>query len=173
MNITLVGFMGTGKSSVGRLLARRLGMRFVDTDDVIEKETGVSISEIFAKHGEQKFRDIERDVVRRVALKDNLVISAGGGIVLRKENIDDLKRNGPVVCLSATPEEIWARVKKTSHRPLLMVDDPLGRIRELLAAREPAYALADACVDTTGLTVAEVSERVIAAVEKWKAEERR
>ncbi|MEM4390102.1 MAG: shikimate kinase [Candidatus Micrarchaeia archaeon] len=170
MNITLVGFMGTGKSSVGRLLAKRLGMRFVDTDAIIEKETGASISEIFAKHGEQKFRDIERDVVRRVALEDNLVISAGGGVVLRKENIDDLKRNGPVICLTATPEEIWARVKKSSHRPLLMVSDPLARIRELLAAREPAYALADAQVETTGISIAEVAEKVMAAVERWKAE---
>jgi len=169
LNITLVGFMGTGKSSVGRLLARRAGMKFVDTDEIIEKETGTTISEIFAKQGEQRFREIERDVVRRVSRMDGLVISAGGGVVLRAENISDLKRNGPVICLSATPEEIWARVKKTRRRPLLNVEEPQKRIRELLAAREPAYALADARIETTKLSIAEVAEEVEKAVSAWKA----
>ena len=163
-NVVLVGFMGTGKTTVGKAVASKLGYSFVDVDDMIEKEQGVSISRIFSELGESYFRLLERDMVKSLAMKDRLVISAGGGAVLDTRNVDDLKRVGPLVCLVASPEEILKRVGGSTTRPLLRVPDPLGKIREMLEDRAPFYALADVTVDTTGCKVDEVAEKVFAAV---------
>lgn len=160
-NITLVGFMGTGKTTVGRLLAERLGYTFVDADDEIEREQGVSITHIFSELGEAHFRDLETDMLKRLSARENLVISAGGGAVIRAENVESLKKGGPVVCLAATPEEIYDRVRHSTHRPLLKVDDPLGRIRELMELRRKFYSRADYKVDTGGLTPGEVVDKIL------------
>jgi len=160
-NIILVGFMGTGKTAVGRKLSHILGYPLIDTDDLIEEEIGVSIPEIFNRFGEPFFREVESRVVERVSKLDAHVISTGGGVVLREENLKNLRRNGIIFCLNATPEEIWRRVSSENHRPLLNVPDPMGRIRELLARRAPFYAKADFQVETTGRSIEEITEEIL------------
>ena len=160
-NIILVGFMGTGKTSVGRRLSHRLEMTYVDTDDIIEKTTGLCITDIFVQQGESFFRELESKAVHHVSGLDKYVISTGGGVVLRTENLDMLKRNGVVFCLSATSKEIWARVKNETHRPLLRAPDPVEKIREMLKAREAYYALADYTIQTDGVPIEQVTDEII------------
>ncbi|MFQ5815592.1 MAG: shikimate kinase [Candidatus Hydrothermarchaeaceae archaeon] len=164
-NIVLTGFMGSGKSSVGKRIAKRLGMKVVDTDDLIEERMCMSINDIFAEHGEPYFREVEKNVVREVSDLDNRVIVTGGGVVLDKENIRSLGVKGVIVYLHVTPEEAYERVRHRTHRPLLNVDDPLGKIRELLEYREPFYADNDVEVNTTGMGVSEVADEVLMRVE--------
>lgn len=160
-NIILVGFMGTGKTSVGRRLSHRLGMTYVDTDEIIEKTTGRCITDIFVHKGESYFRELESEAVHQVSGLDKHVISTGGGVVLRTENLAMLKRNGVVFCLSATSEEIWARVKNETHRPLLKAPDPVEKIREMLKARQAHYALADYTIQTDGVPIEQVTDEII------------
>ncbi|MCD6506286.1 shikimate kinase [Candidatus Poribacteria bacterium] len=160
-NIILVGFMGTGKTAVGRKLSHILRYPLIDTDDLIEEEIGVSIPEIFNRFGEPFFREVESQVVERVSKLDAHVISTGGGVVLREENLKNLRRNGIIFCLNATPEEIWRRVSSESHRPLLNAPDPMGRIRKLLARRAPFYAKADFQIETTGRSIEEITEEIL------------
>jgi len=160
-NIVLVGFMGTGKTSVGIKLAEMLGMTFVDTDDVIEKDSGMIISDIFSKHGENYFRDLESEVAEKISKLKNQVVATGGGIVKREINIENLKKTGLLFCLDASPEVIAQRTSGYSHRPLLQVDDPISRIRDLLKEREPLYAKADYRIDTSELTVEQVIEKMV------------
>lgn len=160
-NIVLTGFMGTGKSSVGRELARRLGMRLVELDAEIEKAEGTAISEIFSRHGETYFRDRETEMARRFAAGKNLVISTGGGIVMREENMNALREGGVIVCLSASPETILERTGTSDERPLLQVDDPAGEISVLLEKRRPFYEKADIMIDTDAFSPAEIAERII------------
>lgn len=159
-NIVLVGFMGTGKTSVGRRLASQLRMRYVDTDDVIEQESGRRISDIFSEDGEPAFRELESEAVRKVSKMRNQVISTGGGVVLKKANMKKLKRNGVVFCLTATAEEIYRRVGHQTHRPLLQTPDALAKIRTMLAERHPYYAQADYMVKTTGRSFGEISAHI-------------
>ena len=149
-NIVLVGFMGTGKTSVGRRLASQLRMRYVDTDDIVERDNRRRISDIFAEDGEPAFRELESEAVRKVSKLYNHVISTGGGVVLREANMIELKQNGIVFCLTATPEEIYRRVGHQSHRPLLQTPDPLAKIRSMLEERHPYYSEADHMISTTG-----------------------
>jgi len=135
-NIVLVGFMGTGKTCVGKLLAGKLGMSFVDMDDVIEKQEGKSISLIFAEDGEPYFRKLERKLVRELSCKKDLVIGAGGGVVLNRYNIEEFSCTGRVVCLTAEPETILERVTKDTHRPLLAEGNKLEKIKTLLERRK-------------------------------------
>jgi shikimate kinase len=160
-NIVLTGFMGAGKSTVGRRLANALKRNMVDTDDMIEREAGMGIPEIFAKHGEDYFRDIEEKIVAKASSLKNHVIVTGGGVVLREKNIQNLRRNGVIIYLHASPEVIYARVKNQTHRPLLQVKDPMGKIRELLEFRAPFYANNDYTIDTSSLTVEEVVDEVL------------
>lgn len=164
-NIVLTGFMGAGKSVVGRKLAERLGLGVVDTDDVIEEESGMEISEIFSRFGETRFRELESEAVQKVASLENSVIVTGGGVVLKAENITTLKKNGSIVYLRASPEAIYNRVKDETHRPLLQVADPPGRIRELLEQRTPFYANNDIEIDTTNLSVDEVVEEIVKRID--------
>src|SRR5689334_2900609 len=127
-NIVLCGFMGTGKSSVGRLVAEQLRFAFLDTDVVIEARAGKPITQIFADEGEAAFREMECKVVKEMALRDRTVISTGGGLVVNPENMANLKQHALVVCLWASPEQIYARVKSQNHRPLLQEADPLEKI---------------------------------------------
>jgi shikimate kinase len=160
-NITLVGFMGTGKTTVGRILAKRLGYRFIDVDEEIEREQGVSITHIFSEMGEPYFRQLERGLIKTLSLKEGLVISAGGGAVIDERNIEAMKQGGALVCLSATPDEIMKRVGKSGNRPLLQVPDPMAKIMELMSKREPFYRKADITVDTTMKTPEEVAAEVM------------
>ena len=160
-NIVLVGFMGTGKTSVGQRLARRLGMTYVDTDDIIEQTAGRRITDIFNQHGELYFRELESDAVQKVSRLDDHVISTGGGVVLRAENLEFLKRNGVVFCLMATSEEIWARVKHETHRPLLKAPNPVKKIHEMLKDREAYYARADCMIRTDGVPIERVADKII------------
>jgi len=152
--------MGTGKTSVGQRLARQLGMTFLDMDDVIEQRENRPISRIFAEDGEPHFRVLERRLVRELAARTDLVIGAGGGIVLNPDNIRDFASTGLVVCLTAEPETILRRVAHETHRPLLAVEDKLERIRALLAKRRPLYDAIPCRIDTNDLTVDQVVDRV-------------
>jgi len=160
-NIALVGFMGTGKTTVGKILARRMNYAFVDIDALIEKEQGAAITRIFSEFGEPYFRKLEADMISRLSCQEGLVISAGGGAVMDSRNVDNLKMCGSLVCLTASPEVILKRVGGSTHRPLLKTPDPLGRVKELLAARAPYYARADITVDTDGLTAEEAAGRIL------------
>lgn len=161
-NIILVGFMGTGKSSVGQYLARRLGCRFVDMDTLIESRVGKPITRIFAEDGEASFRNTERTLVQELARQSNQVIAAGGGTVLNPNNIHDFSQSGQVICLSASPEEILARISNSYQRPLLNQPNPAAAIRKLLTQRQPYYSAIPFQVDTTGKTVQEVAELIMA-----------
>ena len=160
-NLALVGFMGTGKSSVGRIVARQLNFAFVDTDQLIEARTHKSISTIFAEQGEPAFRESEAKVVRELASQRDLVIAAGGGLVVDAGNLASLRQHALIVCLWASPETIWQRVCNQRHRPLLQDPDPLGKIQRLLAERKPAYLQADILVNTEQRSAREVAQHVI------------
>src|SRR5215212_5911778 len=160
-NIALIGFMGTGKSSVGRLLASHLHFRFVDTDELIESRAGRSIAEIFAQAGEEVFRGIEKQVVSELARGQRTVISTGGGLAANADNMASLKEHALVVCLWASPEAIWERVHAQTHRPLLQGADPMVKIRELLAKRETFYRRADVLVNTEMRSIKEVAQHVL------------
>jgi len=160
-NIALIGFMGTGKTSVGHLVARRLHFEFLDTDHLIERRAGMTISEIFARQGEARFREIEREVVDALVERERCVIATGGGVGATPELLDSLKRHALVVCLWASPERIWQRVSRQAHRPLLHVPDPQQRIRELLAQRQPVYRQADVLLNTELRSVRQVTQQVV------------
>jgi shikimate kinase len=160
-NVALAGFMGVGKSSVGRQVAAELQFEFVDTDEVIETRTGVKVSEIFAMHGEAAFRKFEHELVAEMVSWSNKVISTGGGLVVNPENLASLKTHSLVVCLWATPDTIYQRTKHQTHRPLLQAADPLAKIRELLATREAAYKQADVLVNTEQRSVKEIAAHVL------------
>lgn len=169
--LVLTGFMGTGKSSVGRLLARRLGWGFVDTDALIEARCGRTIPELFAEKGEAVFRAWEAAVAQELTLETNLVIATGGGMMLNVGNAAALGQNSLVICLTADPETILARVQAMpGQRPLLNTPDPAERIRQLLATRDEVYKRW-AQVDTTFLNVEQVMEAVMGLMtEKGTAE---
>ena len=151
MNIVLTGMMGTGKNLVGRELAQRTGMQYVNTDDIVEKKAGCAISDIFKDQGEDVFRDLERDAVRYAASLDNYVISTGGGVVKDKGIMDLLQENAVIVCLKADAKTIFQRTEKDDARPLLDVEDRLAEIQKLLDTREVFYSRCDFSVDTAGM----------------------
>jgi shikimate kinase len=159
-NIVLVGFMGTGKTVVAKALAQDLGMRYVSVDDLIEKREKITIKDIFEKQGEQYFRKLEKEIVLEVSGMRGRVVDPGGGIVLDEENMRNLKNSGIVICLWAEPETIHERTRLNAHRPLLNVKDPLGRIKEMLETRRPFYNGADLHVQTDGLDVKQVVEKI-------------
>jgi len=159
-NIVLVGFMGTGKTVIARRLAEDTGMTYVSTDDLIETREGRTINSIFREDGEPYFRALEKEVVKEVAVKAGQVIDAGGGVVLDGENVDNLKKGGVVICLWAEPGTIYDRTREYGHRPLLNVDDPKGRIRDILEKRKPFYRKADFHIDTTDLAIDQAVERI-------------
>ncbi|HCL82252.1 MAG TPA: shikimate kinase, partial [Nitrospiraceae bacterium] len=147
-NIVLTGFMGTGKTEVGRILAQKLGYTLVDADTEIEKEQKTTITEIFKQYGEPKFREIESGVIKRLSEMEKAVISTGGGAVLKQENMDNLRKRGVIFCLTASPETILERTSINNDRPLLQVENPLQKIKELLEFRRPYYEKADIMIDT-------------------------
>ena len=159
-NLVLIGFMGTGKSSVGQAVAGQLHFSFLDTDQVIEQRVGKSVGEIFAGDGEPAFRDWERRIVVELAARTKTVIATGGGLPADDANLASLKTHALVVCLWASPEKIWERVRGQSHRPLLNDPDPLAKIRRLLEVREPYYRQADVLVNTEMRSVRDVAQQV-------------
>jgi dihydroorotase len=163
-NIVLMGFMGTGKSAVGRALARRLGQPFLDMDTIIEERAGKPIPRIFAEDGEPHFRAMERTLAQELSQRHGLVIACGGGVVLNPDNIRDYSRTGVVVCLTATPETIFKRTAKDRNRPLLEEKDRMQRIVELLEKRKALYAAISHQVDTTAPTADQVAETIMRIV---------
>ena len=163
-NIYIVGFMGTGKTSAGRLVAGRLGLEFADMDTLIAEREKRSIPDIFKDSGETYFRALEKKIVGELTRKDGVDVSCGGGTFVDPENIALLKKTGTVVCLSSSPERILERTKRYVHRPLLKVADPLGRIRELLEARRPSYEQAHHMIDADRLSVEETAEALLDAM---------
>ncbi len=164
-NIYLVGLMGAGKSTVGRLLARRLSKRFVDTDHEIEKRNGVTIPVIFEIEGEDGFRRREQEVLTDLTQEQGLVLSTGGGIVLRPENREALRNHGFVVYLNARPELLAERTKHDRSRPLLNVEDPRTRLRQLHAGRDPLYReVAHAIVETGRGAPQQVVQAILAEI---------
>lgn len=160
-NLALIGFMGTGKTSVGHLAADQLGFRFIDTDHWIEERAGASIPELFAHHGEAAFRDLERRLVLELGQIKGAVISTGGGLGANEENLAALKNHSLVICLWASAEAIFQRVGHQGHRPLLQCDQPLDRIRELLAAREAVYRQADVLLNTEMRSAREIAHLAV------------
>ena len=152
-NIVLIGFMGSGKTMIARELGKRLKAMVVSTDVLIEAQEGQSIHDIFKAKGEAYFRGLETDIVKKAALRRGIIIDCGGGVVLRKENLQLLKANGIVFYLQATPEVIYQRIKDEKHRPLLKVPDPLGCIKELYQQRLPLYNQADFTIDANDASI--------------------
>lgn len=165
-NIVLTGFMGTGKSEVSQELSKVLGWKVIDIDTEIEKSQGMKITGIFKQFGEPRFRDIEAEMIKNLSKNKNVIISTGGGAVLRQENMDALRENGVIICLTATPETILKRTSNNNDRPLLQVEDPLKKIRELLKFRMPYYEKADIMIDTENKTPLEIAEEIIERVNK-------
>ena len=155
-NIFLVGFMGAGKTTVGRILARKLGWRYCDADKVIETAAGKSITEIFSGLGEEYFRRLESDTLRKLALKEKQVIATGGGAVMRA-----MKEGGVTVYLKAPMSVIWERVKRSKTRPLLNVENPREAAETLLSKRIPYYESADVTIETESFTPEETAGEII------------
>ena len=169
-NVVLVGFMGSGKSSVGREIAGRCELRFLDTDSIIRRKYRKSISDIFASFGEPAFRDEENRVLGDLQNARRVVLATGGGIVLQTRNHGLLRSLGVVIWLTASEEVIWERVSRNQSRPLLQTANPRATIRNLMSARYPLYrSVADITLETSGLTHQEVADRLVAAIGAWSA----
>ena len=160
-NLALAGFMGTGKSSVGQLVAGHLRFHFLDTDAVIESRAGKPISRIFEQEGEAVFRELERNLVRELEGYEQTVIATGGGLITDERNLASLKSHALVACLWATPATILKRTGHQTHRPLLQTTDPAQTIADLLAKREPHYRQADLLINTEFRSAKEVATQVI------------
>jgi shikimate kinase len=162
-NIVLVGFMGTGKSTVGKWLATSLGWRFADSDEAVIRYAGDSISEIFCKHGEAYFRLLESQVLKEILAEDQQVLATGGGVVLAGENRACMLENGFVIALNASPETIIRRVSSDQSRPLLQ-GDLQERVYALLEQRKHAYDFAHATIDTSDLTTEQIVKQIVELV---------
>jgi len=160
--------MGTGKTAVGKELARKKKWQFVDLDELIELREKRTIADIFAKDGEPYFRKIEKKILNEVSRENKFVVACGGGIVIDQENIKTMKEAGIIICLTATPEAILKRTSGYAHRPLLNVKYPKKQIELLLKLRSPFYAQADKTIDTSKITVKEVVEKVLKLISKIK-----
>ncbi|MCX8026728.1 MAG: shikimate kinase [Thermodesulfovibrionales bacterium] len=167
-NIVIIGFMGTGKTTVGKMLAQRLGFSFLDIDTEIEKTQNMTIKDIFANFGEERFREIETQTIRMIKDKSHLVIATGGGVVTKSENMNMLKENGIIVCLTASAESIFQRVRHKQDRPLLLTENPLETIKELLKKRQDLYKKADIHIDTTNLNPMEVVSAILDGLDKGR-----
>ena len=164
-NLVLLGFMGTGKSALGRRIAALAGCPFLDMDAELERRAGKSISRIFAEDGEAAFRRLESELAAEWGRREGAVIACGGGVVLRAENLQALGANGRLVCLTARPEVILARTAHSKKRPLLAGEDPEQKVRDLLAARAPLYAQIPLQFDTSDESPEALAARLC---ELWK-----
>jgi shikimate kinase len=169
-NVYLVGLMGAGKTTIGRALANRLGLGFVDSDRVVEERTGVSIPTVFEIEGEEGFRKRESLVIAELSQMSGLVVATGGGAVLRPENRSNLKASGFVVYLNVPPHLLWERTRHDKNRPLLKVANPLLRLRELYHERDPFYReVADLVIDGSKVKAQGVLQLLVKEIgERWK-----
>ena len=169
-NIVLIGFMGTGKTAVGQVLAKRLNRQLIEVDAIIEQTAGKTISDIFSNDGEIYFRELEIEAIKRAAAGEKQVIACGGGAVLNTINIDRLRVTGVIINLSAAPEIILKRtIKQNGSRPLLNVEQPLDRIKELQKLRKPLYdRAADVTINTSKLNIDAVAEKIINRLKKYE-----
>jgi len=165
MNIILIGFRGTGKTTIGKLLAKQLGKEFIDADVYLEKKEGISIKDIFAKGGEALFRDIESKVIAELSILDDKVIATGGGAVLREENVKCLKRHGIIILLDADANTLYKRIRMDSHsqqrRPNLTAQGGYGEVQFLLEQRKPIYdKIADFVINTAHVSAANAAQKI-------------
>ncbi|QYM79940.1 shikimate kinase [Horticoccus luteus] len=167
VNLYLVGFMGTGKTTIGRAVAARVGFQFIDSDHQIEREQAKTIPEIFAEKGEAAFRAMERAFVVEGHPGTRAVVACGGGLVVQPGNLSELQARGVVICLHASVESILARTSRFRHRPLLEVEDPAARIRELYAVRAPIYRRAGSMILTDARPLGDIVNHVLRA---WRHE---
>jgi shikimate kinase len=162
--------MGAGKSSVGRCLQRRTGLARLDTDEIVSSKFSLSIPEIFSRDGEARFREMETQTLRELEPDQRSIIVTGGGIVLRDENVDLLRRLGTVVWLEADEDRLFERASRRGDRPLLQAENPRARFSELLQTRLPLYAkAADIRLDTSSLTHDEVADKILNKIEELTA----
>jgi len=162
MNIILCGFMGCGKSTIGKAISKKIKYEFIDSDEFIEKHEKMTIPEIFEKFGEDYFRNKETDSISKISKLDHCVVSLGGGAVLNKENAKVLKTSGKLFFLNISAQEVYNRLKNDASRPLLQTDDKLTAISSLLSKRLPIYnEVADVIIDVDGKTVDEISEEIL------------
>ena len=173
-NIILTGIMGCGKTSVGKAISKVLkDYTFVDVDDVIVDIEGMSITEIFEKKSEKYFRELEEKIIEELSEEEDLIISLGGGAFESEVNRKNLSENGTVFYLKASIDTLFERIKDDTSRPLLKCDNPRGKLKELLEKRESNYLKADYIIETDGLKVADIIEKIINIIEtseKWKME---
>lgn len=161
-NIILTGFMASGKTVVSNRLGELLEREVFSTDSILAEREGKEISDIFNESGEAYFRKAEKEAIREISEKEGIIVDCGGGVVLDKENIDNLRKDGIIFFLSAPPALIYARVKGKKSRPLLNVADPLEAIKKLMGLRQPLYALANYVIKVDGKTIDEVCEEIMA-----------
>lgn len=162
MNIILCGFMGSGKSTIGRLLAKKLNRNFIDLDDYIVEKRGMAVSEIFKKYGEENFRKSETQSVKNISRLDNYIVSLGGGTVINPKNVEILKTSGKIIMLDISPETVYERLKNDTSRPLLQVEDKLKAISDMLNSRLPYYnAAADFKICVDNKKKEEISEEIM------------
>ena len=161
-NVILIGFMGVGKTSLGKLLALKLGCGFVDLDEKIERDSGLTIPKIFETYGEKYFRELEKAAVKEVSARRNIVIATGGGTVKDEENLQLLKNSGVIICLTTEPEEIFRRTARQGERPVLDGggNERLETIKKLLAEREQFYSQADFQIDTTDWSPLQIVNKI-------------
>jgi len=172
-SIVLVGMMGAGKSSVGRCLHRQIGVTFLETDDLVNSNLGMSIRQIFSTHGEKKFREAETEALQTISKTKRAIIITGGGIVLRGENIEILRRLGPIVWLDGDEQALFARASRRTDRPLLQTKRPREAFSRIFAARRPLYArIADIRVDTSVLTEEEIAVAILTKLKRLRRKAR-
>lgn len=170
-NIFLIGFMGVGKSTISKALKDAFAMDVIEMDQIIAERNGMSISEIFDLHGEEYFRNEETNLLRECESKTNQIVSCGGGAAMRKVNVNEMKKSGKIVLLTASPNTILKRVEDSHDRPLLENNKTVDHISSLMEARRPAYeAAADAVVNTDGKSEIEICEEIIAKVSQLNSE---
>lgn len=161
-SIVLIGFMGTGKTSIANALSKRLGLKLIDTDELIEKTREMTITEIFQKYGEEKFREIERDIIKEISDKKHTIISCGGGVCLREENIRNIKRGNKVILLEASASVILDRIKGDINRPVLKGKWDIQSIEDIINTRKSSYhRAADIIIDTDDKTILEIVDEII------------
>jgi shikimate kinase len=168
-SIVLIGMMGAGKSSAGRCLQRRTGLEMRDVDDIVTSKFGISIPEIFSRHGEQRFREAETEALCGLATTKQAIIVTGGGIVLRKENAEILKRLGVIVWLDGNEETLFKRASRSANRPLLQTRNPRRAFSQIIQTRRPLYAnIAQLRVDTSVLTDEEVALAILSNLKRLR-----
>ena len=161
-NIVLVGLMGSGKSAIGRTIAKKLGRRFIDTDRFIERKSGKTITEIFDESGESQFRGFEKEIIKKISQYVGIVIATGGGAIRDPENFAYLKESGWIIALYASPATLYKRIEGKRIRPLLLnQEDPVKKLEEILNERKVMYAKADFQVDTEGKEIEQIADEII------------